>query len=226
MAHDDNNAEIFSRPNTDARIYDFEQFTLWADTPGRQGFRSRMTFGERNGAARITVFPNTEPRTDIVWIGMAPLVFMEFLDRFEAIVRGEAGKSSKLANMGAGPNAPKGKAPRDEDLVVRNTLHFGKSQEGVCWLAVEQQGVPNIRFTILPSSWHTFFREDGTAITPKEASAAQALALVKTLRGIYMPFFGRLRPYQERQAGGRAKEAAPAGDTAPMTTFGEDVTFG
>ena len=221
----DNTGELFARPNDAARIFDFEQFTLWADTPGRQGYRSRMTFGERNGAARITVFPNTEQNAPILWVGMAPTIFVEFLDRFEAIVRGEPGKSDKIANMGVGPNAPKGKAPKDEDFIVRNILHFGKSQEGVCWLALEQQPTPNIRFTIMPSAWHTFFRANGEAITPKDASVGQAIALIKILRGIYMPFFGRFRPPTERQAGNRTKEAAPASDGASMTTFGEDVTF-
>lgn len=220
---DSNVAEVFSRPNTSARIHDFENFTLWADTPDRPGYRARLAFGERNGSPRISVFTNIEG-APVVWIGFDPLTFNVFLKKFEAIVNGENGGADKIDNMGAPPGAERGKAVKEHDLVVRNVLHFGKSQEGVCWVAVEQTGVKNIRFMILPTMWHHFYGTDGQPMTPKTASVAFAQSLIECLRSAMAKFTSRIRPMSEKAAARAAEGGAPIG-SGSVTTFGDDVTF-
>lgn len=219
-----NDAEVFSRPQQEARIHDFEHFTLWADTPDRPGFRARMSFGERNGAPRITVFPNLEEGPKVLYVGMDPMVFDEFLNRFEKIVRGEPGKNDKIENLDRPPSSEPGSEPLPR--VVRNTLWFGKNQDGVIWIGIEQANSKNIKFKILPSAWHRFYKEDGTQVTQEEGSVAQALSLSRCLREAVSRFTSRLRPYVERNnTQGGKKPSAPKTDSTTMASLGDDLPY-
>ena len=227
MALDQQNpAEVFSRPNAEARIHDLEHFLLWAETPDRPGFRSRMVFGERNGAPRVTVFPNTEANAPVLWAGYDPQSFFRMLSQFEAIIKGENGQTGHVENMGAGPSAERGKMPKESDLIVRNVLHFGKSQEGIVWIALEQQGTKNIRFLFTTSMWHHFLKADGSPFTPSEASVNTALSFIETMRIAFSPYIARIRPLSEKGQA-RADAAAGASGDAPssISTFSEDVRF-
>ena len=221
-----NEAEVFSRPNDQAKIHDLEQFTLWTNTPDRPNYRSRMTFGERNGAARITVFPNLENGTKPLYVGMSPMIWMEFLRRFENIVKGPNGGKDRIENLDREPNAERTADPDSVRKVVRNSLWFGKDDEGVCWIAIEQVNVPNIRFKILSSVWHNFFKQDGTKLTPQECSAAQTMALIESLKMAMAPYIARLRPPYEKPAPGASKARA-SGDPTKLatTTFDDDVMY-
>lgn len=221
-----NDAEVFARPNADAKIHDFEQFTLWTNTPDRPNFRSRMAFGERNGAARISVFTNFESGVKVLFVGMAPMIWMEFLRRFESVVKGPAGGKDRIENLDREPNAERTADPDAVRKVVRNTLWFGKDDAGVCWIAIEQPNVPNIRFKILSSAWHNFFKADGTKLTPQECSVAQTMALIESLKMAMAPYIARLRPPFEKTAGGAQKTRA-AGDPVKLeaTTFDDDINY-
>lgn len=218
-------SEVFSRPNDSAKIHDLEQFTLWANTPNRPGFRARMTFGERNGAPRISVFPNTEEGAKVLFVGMHPMIWAEFLRRFEVVAKSSGGAKDKIENLDRDPTVERTNGNMDAvKKIVRNTLWFGKDQDGVCWIAIEQTGCPNIRFKILSSVWHNFFKEDGTRLTPEECSAAQTMALIETLRVAMMPYIARIRKPFEKQA---KKAARPAGDPVSLTSMGidEDIAY-
>lgn len=222
-----NSAEIFSRPNTLAKIHDLEQFTLWTDTPDKPGFRSRMTFGERNGAPRITVFTNQEP-IKVVYVGMTPMVFEIFLEQLEKIARGEPGKALHIVNHDRAPGSdPKSENP---EMIVRNKLWFGKDNEGIVWVAIEQNNVKNTRFQLLPSQWHSFVKEGGVPLTAAEGSQLYTLALINAMRRAYTQWYGRIRPAYERpdtKQKGKAP-AAQEGTEPTMTsisTFDNDIRF-
>lgn len=221
-----NESEVFSRPNDQAKIHDFEQFTLWTNTPNRPGFRSRMTFGERNGAARISVFPNSESGIKVLFVGMHPMIWMEFLRRFEAIAKGPAGSKDKIENLDRDPNTERTADADAVKKIVRNVLWFGKDEEGVCWIAVEQVNVPNIRFKILSSVWHNFFKPDGTRITPEEGSAAQTVALIESLRQAMGSFIGRIRkPYEKQATDRKAPKTADDPVSLKSMSFDDDINY-
>lgn len=215
-------SEVFSRPNDEARIFDFEQFTLWANTPERPGRRARMVFGERNGAPRISVYPNTEEGPKALSVGMSPVIWYDFLARFSSIAKGEPGKSIKIENMGRGKSedGQEAKAPP----VLKNTLWFGKDEKGVCWLAIEQKDAVRIRFPILASYWHNFYKQDGTKLTPEECSVSQTLALIEALKAATSNFVGRLRrPLPARNKQGAQAEPKPVPSSTPVTQVFDDI---
>lgn len=225
MSTADNPGEIFSRPQTEARIYDLEQFGLWTDTPGRQGWRARMVFGERNGAPRISVFTGLEAGPKVLYVGIAPEDFWMFLTLFEEIARGENGQTNYVDNMDfpPGQRPEKGQDMPADKMVVRNRLVFGKNQEGICWLGVEQENVPNIRFPIRIGNWHRFYRH-GQRLTPGEASVMRTISMIAGLKLAYQNYIGRLRPYVDYR---KSKKDIGTTDmsTTAATTF-TDNDFG
>ena len=222
-----NLAEVFARPNTDAKIHDLEQFTLWTETPDKPGFRSRMTFGERNGAPRITVFTNQEP-IKVVYVGMTPMVFEIFLEQLEKIARGEPGKTLHIVNKDRAPGSdPKSDNP---EMIVRNKLWYGKYNDGIVWLAIEQNNVKTTRFQLLPSPWHSFVKEGGVPLTAAEGSQLYTLALINAMRRAYTNWYGRIRPAYEKPDAKQKGKPNVATETAEpsmtsISTFDNDIQF-
>ena len=225
MSTNNNPAEVFSRPNQEARIHDFEHFMLWADTPNRPNFRARMTFGERNGAFRISVFPNLESGPKVMFVGMAPTIFLQFLDRFRAAIHAPEGTPpDKMVNFEKDPSAAETKgAPVAK--VPRNTLIFGKDKDGIVCIGIKQPNVENIMFRITSNAWHHFFKPDGTQVSASEGSMAEALALAKALEIAMMPYIARIRPpYDKNAARNKAstEDAKPIGGGAAMSFSADD----
>ncbi len=222
-----NLAEVFARPNTDAKIHDLEQFTLWTETPDKPGFRSRMAFGERNGAPRITVFTNQDT-VKVVYVGMTPMVFEIFLEQLEKIARGEPGKALHIVNHDRAPGSdPKSDNP---EMIVRNKLWYGKDNDGIVWLAIEQNNVKNTRFQLLPSPWHSFVKEGGVPLTAAEGSQLYTLALINAMRRAYTNWYGRIRPAYEKPDNKQKGKPNVATETAEpsmtsISTFDNDIQF-
>lgn len=226
-------SEFFARPQQEARIYDLEQFTLWTNTPGRQGFRARLAFGERNGAARLSIFTNFDKDQGpaVIYAGFAPVEFEMFLQDLEAVAKGQPGSVVPQDLMdrapGADRNQPRGKEPLE--LVVRCRWFVGKNAEGVVWIGAEQANV-KIAFELLPSSWHHFYKPDGTRLSKDEASVRYTAGLIRVLRGVYEKFAGRVRPWTEpkkKNDGFAPKEVINPNTTSlsSFSTFEQDIAF-
>lgn len=195
MAQDN---EVFARPNNEAKIYDLQQFTLFAPPVSGSTRRPMMKFGERNGAPRISVIPNAGTDPKIISAGFFPDIFEAFLTEFEKIAKeGKPGVSAAIDNLQKDPTF-EGKAVNFDDVpkVVKNTLYFGKDEEGVCWMALGQKGAEKIAFRLLPSSWHVFRFSDGREMTKAAASELATTSFIVTLRRSLSKFTGRLAvPY-------------------------------
>lgn len=230
MSTNNNPAEVFSRPNQEAKIHDFEHYSLWTNVKNRPGFRARMSFGERNGAFRVSVFTGAEEGPKVIYVGMSPTVFKLFVQKFKAVIKGEPGTKDKVDNMDRDPSTtPEESKSGNIAKVLRNTLHFGKDADGVVWIGIEQANVDKITFKILSSAWHHFYKADGSKITPEEGSSAEALALIECLDISMNNFIGRIRPPFEKTAGKGRGEKSDFSKSAggSLNSFGadEDVSF-
>ena len=218
-----NESEVFARPNDSAKIHDLAQFTLWAETPNRPGFRSRLQFGERNGAPRISVFTNAESGPKVLAVGMDPGIWNMFADMMTTVIRTNGPIRMKIENMQKDPSVTdKVTNPDNVAKVIKNTLHIGKTDEGVVYIAVEQKDAARIVFRLLPSSWHVFYKPDGQQMTREEASSAYASALLRALQSSMDRWISRLNP---------AWEPDPAKSKKPRTGVGnagfvaDDIEF-
>lgn len=186
--------EVFARPNNEAKIYDLQQFTLYTAPVEGSTRRPMMKFGERNGAPRITVIPNAGKPPTVISAGFFPDIFESFLTEFEKIAKeGAPGVSAALDNLQKDPTF-EGKTKNFDDVpkVVKNTLYFGKDEEGVCWLSLSQPNSEKIVFRILPSSWHVFRFSDGREMTKARASELATVSFIVSLRRSLSRFTGRL----------------------------------
>lgn len=226
-----NDIDVFSKPHTEAQAYDLENLQFWTDTPDRPGFRSKLIFGFRNGNARMVVFTNFEDDPKIpksLYVGIDPLSFDIFLQKFEAVVNGDPGIKDHFDNMEREEDE-NGKFKGPSRSVVRNTVWFGKDQDGVVWMAIAQKNVKNIRFKIVGTGWHNFYRA-GTdqPLSEGEASVATAKSLIQRLRDANCRWGTLLRqPTPRKENAGRGKSSLSTGNsfsTDSKTTF-EDVGF-
>lgn len=220
-----NNAELFSRPQTEARIHDLEQFCLFAEAPDRPGFRARLQFGERNGAPRITMFTAQAEGPKVAFVGFKPEIFELFLMELEEVAKGPAGADPRhLANYDRDPNEPRDKP--NPAKVVRNHLVIGKDNDGVVWIGIKQKDVKNVRFKFLISDWHAFVKADGTPMSAEESSARYTLAYINSLRRAYAAVIGRLRPwFDPSKSKKKTESASSSGNTSAFSTFDDDVGF-
>lgn len=224
-----NDIDIFTKPHTEAQSYDLENIKFWADTPDRAGYRSSLIFGFRNGNARIVVFTNFDDgQPKSLYVGIDPVSFEIFLQKFEDVVNGEPGIKDHFDNMEREEDSD-GKFKGPSKSAVRNSVWFGKHTDGVIWLAISQKDVKNIRFKIVGNGWHNFYRA-GTdqPMTEGEASVATARALIKRLRDAACRWSSLLRlPTPRKENAGRSKSGTTTGNsfsTDSKETF-EDIGF-
>ena len=193
-----NSCEIFSRPNQEAKIHDLAQFTLWTPTPGRPNYRSRLTWGERNGAPRLTIYTNFEEGTKVLYVGMSPEIFYMFVEELSKIAKGPVGSKQSIENL---DRLDKSADFSPTNSYVRNTLHFGKDQDGICWLGIEQKDCKNIRFVISSSEFHRFTiqtEEGQRKMTEAEFSARRTYAYARSLRDAMGNWISRIQPPYEK----------------------------
>lgn len=215
------NPEVFSRPNNEAKIHDLEQFTLWTDTPGREGWRSRLVFGERNSAPRITAFFNFE-KVLVIPMGMDAATFYRFLDHWEEQIKtGNPGDRFEIDNYQVDPSVDREGKKNVDDLpkTLKSTIVLSKDQNGICFIGVTA-GEHKLAWRILPSGWHHFRKPNGESFTDKEASERQALAMTEGLRRAMARWISRIRrPWEPNPNKGKP---AP---TANSMTFGDEDLF-
>ncbi len=223
-----NPAEVFGRPNADAKIHEFTQYALWAESPGNPGKRARLMFGERNGAPRITVMTGAEQGPKALVAAMSPEIFEFFLTDFERVAKAEGKAKGEIENLQKDPSF-EGSMPNFDDVpkIPKNSLHYGKNEEGICWLAIDQKDAQRIIFKILPSAWHVFHKPDGSAFTKEEMSAIFTLSMINSIRRSIAKFTARLNAPWERPAGkqGTYQNKARPSDMVPSTTEGSDSSI-
>lgn len=216
-------SELFSRPNNQARIHDFEQFTFWSNVPGRPNQRARISFGERNGAPRISVFTGDKGSRQI-YAGFGPVEFEIFLDIFLKVAEGPSGSRSCVENLDRDPTSTQETVIK----VTRNRLFVGKNDEGVVWIGFEQGDQTKVAFKMLPNGWHNFI-VNGLPLEEAEMSVAYTKGLIAKLRSVTNFWAARIRPWVNRSengavsAGGVSQKEEPRVNTTAETF--NDISF-
>lgn len=167
-----------------AKILDFTRLQLFTPAPNVQNVRSKLSFGFRDGNARITVFtndPNDTTNKGIIYAGFSPEMFDIFLTLFERVIRSpdEIKHSIDCFTTRYEDNKP------TNEKILNAQVWFGKDASKQVWISVTANGRPQIKFTFHVSEWHKFYRPDGTEMDAGEGSAIAAMAHLNLLRQIY-----------------------------------------
>lgn len=211
-------AEIKAGP----RIQDLNKFTLFAEIPGVDNQRARLTWSIRGGQPRISVFmfnPATN-RNEVISAPLAPDVFMFLCDKIEEVTTAAPGTKYKVECLTAVRDAA-GKMTSERKLI--SELWFGIDAEGMIWLSVIDGDKPRIKFNFNLWEYNKIYKPDGTVFSAAEGSVGIAKATIRALRQIYTVNMAEFTEYVP--AGGKAGSTTSTGAVKSDTSVLEDLTF-
>lgn len=142
----------------------FDEMKLRIPGPFQEGARRppSLKVSVIKNNPRIDVFTNIEGDADNGRISapMDAMTFFSLITKVEDIAGGEPDQQIKIANKTGAPGYQK---------AISHTL-VGKDKEGRCFISVIAQDRPKIKFTFLPSDWHSLAHKDGTPVEEAETS--------------------------------------------------------
>lgn len=117
---------------------------------------------------RLSVATNIPNDQNSGWINapMDALTFMAFLAELEKVINGPSGEKLEIVN----------KTGRPGDTRIMSYTLVGKDNEGRVFISVTAPDRPKIKFTFLPTEYHTIIHKDGTPYSEAELSVAFAKA--------------------------------------------------
>lgn len=179
------------------KIQDLNKYAMFTDAPGNPGKRSRLVWGIRDGNPRISVFTNVDSDTvkAPLYAGMNPETFFIFLNNFEKVIGGSA-MDQKLKIDCLGNRRDKDGNMTQEKYLV-SELYYGKDANGICWIALNSEGRPRVKFEFRVSDFHKLYHSNGDQMSEAECSCLQAMATIRALRDTYYTLTGGLRESTE-----------------------------
>lgn len=158
-------------PPRQVDIKNLSRMTLWANTPGVEGRRSRLAWSTIDWNPRITIFTNDPGDTEnkgMIACGMDYRVFEGFVDEFRKVINRPESSKQVINNL-------------NKERRIRNKLWFGKDEDGIVWICVEEEARPKIVFRFEMHDWHEFIDSTGKPMTPAFGSVRTANAYLNVL---------------------------------------------
>lgn len=165
------------------RIKDMDKLMMFAECPGVEGRRSKLSWAIRDGAPRVTVYTNDPSDTEnrgVISAPMDPTTFMAFLDYFDEVIKSPNEIKYRLECWGK----PWVNGEPSTERALKGEIWIGKDNQGMVWISVTAPERPKIRFEYLVSEWHFFTKPDGKKLTRAEGSVVTAAATVSLLRSV------------------------------------------
>jgi hypothetical protein len=206
------------------QIIELSAYSMYAPN-GKTASRARLVWGILGDMVRLTVFTNIPDDANnnrgMINAALGHVEFTIFVAKFNAITNGPNGVSDKVISL-----VPvRGDDNKVTDVRELGTIHFGKSDDGMIWMAVKTEGRPDIRFIFEPSMYTQFFI-NGQGCTQQENSLLYAKGKIGSLKStVDLIVSQQIQIKEPRQAGGQA--GAYTAPTAPNQTggFDQDVQF-
>lgn len=201
------------------RIMDLNRFTMFADVPGVENQKAKLSWGIRDGSARVTVFVfNTAAkRNEVISAPLGTETFLVFCDMFEKIIDASPGSKSKI-DCYMGIRDAGGKLTGEKKLI--GEFWFGVDNEGLIWVSLVDADKPRIKFTFKMWDYHKILKTDGTPLTDVEASKAVARTTIRALREVYVPAMAQFIEYVGKTSNNNSSNVTKAEE---LTL--EDINF-
>lgn len=175
------------------QIRDLAKIMMFTDTPGAPGKRSKLTWSERDGAPRITIFtndPKDQTNKGVIYAPMNPETFYIFVSLFEQAIKGAPDSKYKIDCLTSARDSA-GNLKQDEKALL-SEIWFGKDATGVMWISCVSGSRPKIKFPFKISDYHRIY-VNGTALEEAEASCLQATATINILKNAFYQYASVLR---------------------------------
>lgn len=168
------------------KIFELGPYALYEPVEGNK--RAILSWSIREQYPRVSVFTNVDsdkagPGKGVINAAFDLDHFMIFLDRLEAIARGATDVKEK-ATVKHFPRDEAGNIKGDRE--VTSEVWYGKDQDGMVWISVQQPQRPKIAFKITLSDFHEFFNKTGQPATAAEGSVHRTIVMVRVLRQKFM----------------------------------------
>lgn len=166
-------------------------------------FVSRLTFGTRNGQLRVAVNvgdPDKEWQQNMASIALSPVGLDMVLDTLGKAIAGPAEQKYKVEHYW--PVRDKNTKKLTGEQTLGTTCVVGKNKEGLIWIALLSDNIPNVPFIFGLPDWNKFYHPDGSMITEEECSVRVAKSYIRVLRSAIPTlttlhgFFDTDDPYQ------------------------------
>lgn len=146
-------------------------------------FVSRLTFGTRNGQLRVSVNvgdPDKEWQQNMTSISLGPVALDMVLETIGKAIAGAPGEKYKLEHYWPVRDQNTKKLTGEQKLGA--TCVVGKNKEGLIWIALIADNVPNVPFIFGLPDWNKFYHPDGSGVTEEEISVRVAKSYIRILR--------------------------------------------
>lgn len=127
--------------------------------PNAAGKNAGMTLRIHNNNFRIQVYTNdpNDPKQGAITASMEPYVFSMMLSMIEEAVMAQGEYRNYIDNMGF--KFIGGKRGDKQEVLSRTVV--GKDADGLVYISIVEGGRPNVKFPLLPSSWHILRSANG-----------------------------------------------------------------
>ena len=145
------------RPTIEKNALNARKMQLSAPNAAGKNAGFIMRLHENNW--RIQVYTNdpNDPKQGAITAKMDPTSFSMFLVLVQEALDAEGEYRYYIDNTGY--TFPKGKRSEKPEVLSRTIV--GKDADGVIYVSVVENGRPNIKFPLLPSSWHVLRNASG-----------------------------------------------------------------
>ena len=205
-----------------SKFIDMMAYSMFAPN-GKQSARARFSWGILGDTVRMTVFTNVPEDTTnrgMINATLGHVEFTIFIAKFNAIASGPNGASDKIESL----IPVRGDDNKITDQRIMGTLHFGKSDDGMVWIAIKDEGRPDIRFIFEPNRYTHFFT-NGQLCSPQENSILYAKGRMSSLKTTVDAIVAQqIQNKEPRQQGGQAPAQAGATPKTPGG-YDEEISF-
>lgn len=221
------------RPTVEKNALNARKMQLQA--PNAAGKNAGMIIRLHENNWRIQVYTNdpNDPKQGAIAAKMDPTAFTLLLSLVQECINSEGEYRAYIDNTGYA--FPNGKRSEKPEVLSRTVV--GKDADGVIYLSIVESGRPNIKFPLLPSSWHVLRNSSGDVEEKRNTSRLFARGWVMLWTAMLqgqIAYFKEEEPknggnngsggnsgYQRRNGGGNNGYSGSSGST----TDSEDIPW-
>lgn len=167
--------------------------------PNAAGKNAGMNIRLHNNNFRIQVYTNdpNDPKQGAITAAMEPYVFSMMLTMIDEAVSAPGEYRNYIDNMGF--KFIGGKRGDKQEVLSRTVI--GKDADGIVYLSIVEGGRPNVKFPMLPSSWHILRGANGDVEEKATTSRMFAKGFVRIWTQLLQGLIAYFKEEEQKQGG-------------------------
>ncbi len=186
------------KPQIEKNALNARKMQLYA--PNQAGKSAGMNIRLHNNNFRIQVYTNdpNDPKQGAITAAVEPYVFSMMLVMLEEAIVATGEYRNYIDNMGY--KFIGGKRGDKQEVLSRTVV--GKDTDGILYLSIVESGRPNVKFPMLPSSWHILRGANGDVEEKAVTSRLFAKGYVKIWTALLQGLIAYFKEEEQKQNNG------------------------